>query len=115
MLDESDAQLGRVRVQALRSFIVLAEELHFARAAERLELTPGGLSRRIARLEKTLGAALLNRTTRSVRLTPYGKQFAPAARRLMAEVDALPGVLTNAGAREHRGDHASRPEEGREA
>lgn len=92
MLGELDAERGSLRVQEIHSFVVLAEELHFARAAERLSLTPGGLSRRIARLEKALGAMLLHRTTRSVGLTPYGMRFAPAARRLMAQFDALPGA-----------------------
>lgn len=91
MPSDPDAELGRLRVEAIRSFVVLSEELHYAKAAQRLAVTPGALSRRISRLERTLGAPLLNRTTRSVGLTPYGRRFAPAARRLMAQVEALPG------------------------
>jgi DNA-binding transcriptional LysR family regulator len=87
---ELDETLGALRVDEIHSFVVLSEELHFTRAAERLAVTPGGLSRRIARLERPLGATLLHRTTRSVGLTPYGRRLVPAARRLIADVHALP-------------------------
>jgi DNA-binding transcriptional LysR family regulator len=59
----------------LRSFVVLAEELHFARAAERLYIEQPALSQRIRRLERRVGAELFIRDTRNVRLTPAGAGF----------------------------------------
>lgn len=59
----------------LRSFVVLAEELHFARAAERLYIEQPALSQRIRRLERRVGAELFVRDTRNVRLTSAGAAF----------------------------------------
>lgn len=59
----------------LRSFVVLADELHFARAAERLYIEQPALSQRIRRLERRIGASLFERDTRNVRLTPAGVEF----------------------------------------
>lgn len=55
--------------------LVLAEELHFGRAAIRLATTQPGLSRLISELEQRVGAALFRRTTRTVELTDAGKAF----------------------------------------
>ncbi|TWQ30924.1 LysR family transcriptional regulator, partial [Xanthomonas vasicola] len=52
----------------LRCFLAVAEELHFARAAERLHIDQSPLSRTIKELEEDLGAPLFERTTRSTRL-----------------------------------------------
>ena len=59
----------------LGSFLVAAEELHFARAAKRLGLTQPTLSRRIRLLEKDLGAELFDRSSRPLRLTAAGTAF----------------------------------------
>lgn len=59
----------------LRSFVLLADELHFARAAERLYIEQPALSQRIKRLERRVGAELFVRDTRNVRLTPAGVGF----------------------------------------
>jgi DNA-binding transcriptional LysR family regulator len=59
----------------LRCFIAVAEELHFARAAERLHIEQSPLSRAIKELEEDLGVQLFVRTTRSTRLTRAGKLF----------------------------------------
>ncbi|MGW3472020.1 LysR family transcriptional regulator [Saccharopolyspora sp. NPDC000995] len=59
----------------LRSFVVLAEELHFATAAERLYIEQPALSQRIKRLERRIGVELFIRDTRNVRLTPAGSGF----------------------------------------
>lgn len=59
----------------LRCFLAVAEELHFARAAERLHIEQSPLSRTIKELEEDLGEQLFVRTSRSTRLTPAGKLF----------------------------------------
>ncbi|MFC9763460.1 LysR substrate-binding domain-containing protein [Rhodococcus jostii] len=67
----------------LEQFVVLAEELHFSRAAERLSMSQPPLTQAIKRLEKTIGVPLLERSTRQVQLTPAGKAFALDARHLL--------------------------------
>ena len=59
----------------LRCFLIVAEELHFARAAERLHIDQSPLSRTIKELEEELGARLFVRTTRSTQLTRAGQSF----------------------------------------
>ncbi len=59
----------------LKSFIVVAEELNFRKAAERLNISQPPLSRQIAQLENLLGADLFVRSSRSVKLTSTGKRF----------------------------------------
>ncbi len=71
----------------VRSFIAVAEELHFGRAAERLQMTQPPLSRQIQKLEKAVGARLLDRDNRSVELTVAGSAFLDEAYRLLNLVD----------------------------
>lgn len=59
----------------LECFVVLSEELHFARTAERLYLSPGRVSQLMRSLETRIGGRLLDRTSRRVRLTPLGERF----------------------------------------
>lgn len=67
----------------LRYFLVLAEELHFGRAARRLGLSQPPLSLNIQQLEASIGAVLLTRNSKSVQLTAAGMAFVPAARALL--------------------------------
>lgn len=67
----------------LRSFVVLAEELHFTRASERLHLAQPALSRQIRRLEQQVGAQLVDRTSRAVGLTEAGRAMLEPARAAM--------------------------------
>ncbi|HBX9325698.1 TPA: LysR family transcriptional regulator, partial [Klebsiella pneumoniae] len=62
-------------INQLRCFVVLGDELHFGRAARKLEMMPASLSRFIKLLEDDLGIRLLNRSTRNVSLTPEGAAF----------------------------------------
>ena len=64
----------------LHYFVAVAEELNFARAAERLGISPPPLSRAIRRLETELGVTLFERTTHSVALTPAGAVLLTEAR-----------------------------------
>ena len=71
-------------LKQLRCFVTVAEDLHFGRAAKRLNMTQPPLSRQIQMLEHALQVQLLLRTSRSVRLTPAGRAFVVDARRLLA-------------------------------
>jgi DNA-binding transcriptional LysR family regulator len=85
-----------------RSFIAVAEEMHFGKAAARLNLTQSPLSRQIQMLEQTLGVSLLERTTRAVRLTPAGRTFLAEAYRVVAAVESA-ARLTQRAARGESG------------
>lgn len=76
-----------MELRHLRCFIAVAEELHFARAAERLHIEQSPLSRAIKELEEELGVVLFARTTRSTRLTRAGKLFLDHVRRVFAALE----------------------------
>jgi DNA-binding transcriptional LysR family regulator len=72
----------------VRSFVIVAEEKHFGRAARRLRMTQPPLSRHVQRLERDVGVRLLDRTPHGVELTVAGRAFLPDARRLLALAEA---------------------------
>ncbi|UVS78452.1 LysR family transcriptional regulator [Actinokineospora sp. UTMC 2448] len=74
--------------QDIEVFLTLAEELHFARTAERLRLAPASISQTIKKLERRLGAPLFTRTTRRVDLTPLGRQLRDDLSPAYAQVQA---------------------------
>lgn len=78
----------------LRAIIAIADGKSFQRAADQLNLSQPAISRRIQKLELTVGTALLERTTRNVRLTPAGEEVVPLLRRLLEELDtSLLGLM----------------------
>ncbi len=76
-----------LELRHLRYFIAVAEELHFARAAERLHIEQSPLSRAIKDLEYDLSVQLFERTTRSTRLTWAGQVFLDEAKHVLSAVD----------------------------
>src|SRR4051794_11400332 len=78
-----------MNLHQLRCFVLAAEELHFGRAAQRLDILPSALGRFIRLLEEDLGVKLFVRTTRNVVLTEEGEQLLGDARKLLAQADAI--------------------------
>ena len=76
-----------VNLRPLRYFVVVAEELHFGRAAERLHMSQSPLSRAIRELERELGLVLFIRTTRRVELTPAGVTLLEGARSALYAIE----------------------------
>lgn len=87
-----------VELRQLVYFVAVAEHLHFGKAAEELSIGQPAVSQQVARLERTLGTALLDRNPRNVRLTDPGTRFLPRARAVLAAVEqATQAVLETPG------------------
>lgn len=89
-----------IELRHLRYFIAVAEELHFGRAAQRLNISQPPLSQQIKILEQQIGARLFARTNRSVQLSAAGMQFLADARQILQSVTQA----ADKAARLHRGD-----------
>lgn len=76
-----------MELRQLRTFVAVAEQRHFARAASLCNLSQPAVSHQIALLEEEVGARLLNRAARRVSLTVAGEVFLEEARRILAAVD----------------------------
>jgi DNA-binding transcriptional LysR family regulator len=81
-----DEEVG-VEIRQLVYFAAVAEELSFARAAQRLHIVQPAVSQQVRRLERELGVQLFDRTSRHVRLTAAGQRLLPEARSVLAAAD----------------------------
>lgn len=81
----------------LRYFLVVAEELHFGRAARRLSISQPPLSLNIQQLEASVGARLLTRNSKQVALTAAGRAFVPAARALLDQAAQAANLAKDVG------------------
>lgn len=77
-----------MELSQLQYLVALSEEQNFTRAAARCHVTQQALSAAVARLERSVGTALVERTTRTVRLTEAGRAFVQRAGRALTEADA---------------------------
>jgi len=87
-------------IRSLRCFLAVADELHFGRAAARLNMSQPPVTQHIQKLEKELGARLFDRNKRLVRLTPSGTALVEEATRLLSQIDDMAFVVKRA----ERGD-----------
>lgn len=90
-----------VELRHLFAFVAVAEELHFGRAAKRLQMAQPPLSQQIRQLEKELGVQLFERNTRSVRLTSAGESFLQPVRTVIEDLDTAVRAAKAAGRGEY--------------
>ncbi|WP_280569737.1 LysR family transcriptional regulator [Chromohalobacter sp. 296-RDG] len=76
-----------MELRHLRYFIVVAEQLHFGRAAKLLNISQPPLSNQIKNLEEEMQVQLLIRNNKEVKVTPAGRQFLKAAKKCIADLD----------------------------
>ncbi len=81
--------MNDVNLRHLHAFITVGKLSSFTRAANQLNLSQPALTVQIRQLEETLGVRLLDRNTRSVRLTEVGKDLVPVVERLLHEIDSV--------------------------
>lgn len=86
-----------MELKRLRYFVAVAEDLHFGRAAERLNMAQPPLSRQIAQLERDLDVQLFDRSRAQVRLTPAGEVLLERARAILDQLDSAFQEVTRIG------------------
>jgi DNA-binding transcriptional LysR family regulator len=91
----------RLNLRQLYYFVAVAEELHFGKAAERLNIAQPPLSQQISRLEIELGTKLFIRAKRAIELTTAGKRFLTDVRRILEDMESARLAAQNAGRGEH--------------
>ncbi|MFZ5895057.1 MAG: LysR family transcriptional regulator [Myxococcota bacterium] len=84
------------RLECMQVFVAVAETSGFAAAARRLGVSPPVVTRAVASLEAHLGARVLTRTTRKVRLTEAGARYLDDCRRVLAELDDIESAVAGA-------------------
>ena len=89
----SQKEQSAMDLHELRIFATVAELASFSRAAEQLGLAKGRVSTAVRQLEAQVGARLLQRTTRSVRLTPDGERFLDRCKELLTEAEQLQAMF----------------------
>src|SRR5271169_5571264 len=82
-----------MELQQLRYFCAIAETGSFSRAAQQRHVSQPSLSQQIRKLEDELGARLIDRLGRSVRLTELGEAFLPRARAVLRDLEAARGEV----------------------
>ncbi len=82
---------------SLEFFVLLARHRNLSTVAPLLDLTPPAATKRLAQLEARLGVRLVNRTTRSISLTPEGETYLHYATRILADVREMEEVVSSSG------------------
>ena len=93
MLQNTDFKDNKMDTTSLRLFVLAAEKLNISAAGRALGMAPAVASGKLAKLESTVGADLLHRSTRKVALSLEGAEFLPFAREIIAQEDAAKAAL----------------------
>src|SRR5258708_17669361 len=86
------------RFEAMKVFVITVEEGSLAAASRRLKRSPAAVSRAIASLESRIGAELLHRTTRVLKLSEAGDRYLVACRRVLADLEEADTIAAGDGA-----------------